>query len=323
MDIKLEALAVIEGLKKRDRRALAQAITLIESTAEIDKKTATAILQTLKKPAVQSLRLAISGPPGVGKSTFINALGRTLLSHSLKIAILPIDPASPKTSGSILADKTRMHELLSEPNIFIRPSSSRGLLGGVTLAMRDVIALVESFGFDIVIIETVGVGQSETSAYSLADFFLMLMQPGSGDALSAIKKGIMERADYLVVNKADGELKDLALQTFNMLKSTFKKRDPELFLVSSLTGMGIDELALKLLSSFEHRKKAGNLENERIKRFEGYFDLVFAEVIRAKISRIPWIKSECQRIIKEVGNDEGSLLEKLDHLGEEISMRLF
>ncbi|HXW60129.1 MAG TPA: GTP-binding protein, partial [Myxococcota bacterium] len=320
---KLEALTVIEGLKNKDRRALARAITIIESTAEIDKKTASAILQTLKKPEVQSLRLAISGPPGVGKSTFINALGRKLLSHSLKIAILPIDPASPKTSGSILADKTRMHGLLSLPNIFIRPSSSRGILGGVTLAMRDVIALVESFGFDMVIIETVGVGQSETSAYSLADYFLMLMQPGSGDALSAIKKGIMEHADYLVVNKADGELKDLALQTFNMLKSTFKQRDPELFLVSSLSGMGIDELVLKLFSSFEQRKEAGTLEKERIKRFQGFFDLAFAEVMRAKISNVGWIKSECERIIKEIGNDEGSLLAKLDHLGEEISLRLF
>lgn len=322
MDPKLEALPLIEALRKKDRRALARAITILESDAPSDRHIAAQILKTLKKPERVSLRLAISGPPGVGKSTFINALGQKLLEQALKVAILPIDPSSPESFGSILADKTRMHGIINAPGSFIRPSASRGVLGGVTIAMRDVIALVESFDFDVVIIETVGVGQSESSAYALADYFLMLMQPGSGDALSAMKKGIMERADFLLVNKADGELKDIAEETFNMLKSTFKHHNPQVFLVSSLSCSGIEAFLQALLASFKERQKSANLEQERLKRVSGFFAMAFAEVMRSKLDAVPWIKARSEEIMAELSKGDGSLLVKLDDLGENIVRRL-
>lgn len=311
---------IILGLKNQDRRALAQAITIFESMNAQDKDKASKILQAIKKPQKPSLRLSISGPPGVGKSTFINALGQSLLKDSLKIAIVPIDPASPETKGSILADKTRMRELINEPDVYIRPSSSRGVLGGVSLALSDVLNLVEGFGFDVVIIETVGVGQSEMSAYALADFFLVLMQPGSGDALSAMKKGIMERADFLVVNKADGELSHAAKTCFNMLKAQVKNAD--IFLVSSLSSQGINDFKRALFNQFEKRCHEGTLISERLKRFDEFYVIALKEILINKIKTKGSIKEQINRIKIDVTTNNGVLLSLLDRLGEEVLKKL-
>lgn len=311
--------AILEGIKRRDRRALAKAITLVESDAAADRPLASAILQTLPKPGCTTLRLAISGPPGVGKSTFINILGQKLREKCMRVAILPIDPASLETGGSILADKTRMKELVNVPEVFIRPSSSRGVLGGISPALRDTIAIVESAGFDVIIIETVGVGQSETSAYSLADFFVMLMQPGAGDGLSAMKKGILERADFLLINKADGELRASAEQSFNLLTHMFGESSPGVFLISSLNGFGIDDFLQAILQAYEQRKAQGTLAVERLRRFGGYFSQVFSEVMARKLAEVPWIKDQCHTIMAHVNRDEGSLLIMLEKLGDEVS----
>ncbi|MFY7958676.1 MAG: methylmalonyl Co-A mutase-associated GTPase MeaB, partial [Elsteraceae bacterium] len=185
-----------------DRRALAQAITLVESTRADHRRRAEDLLARLAPPG-RSLRLGVSGVPGVGKSTFIERFGLLLIERGHKVAVLAVDPSSRRTGGSILGDKTRMHTLARHPDAFIRPSAAGSTLGGVARRTADAILLVEAAGYDVVIIETVGVGQSETAVADLTDLFLLLLPPAGGDELQGIKKGIVELADILVINKAD------------------------------------------------------------------------------------------------------------------------
>jgi len=184
---------------------LSRAITIIESTRQQDREIAKAILNGCLPHAGNSIRLGITGVPGVGKSTFIEAFGSYLTETHHKIAVLAIDPSSERSGGSILGDKTRMESLASNPNAFIRPSPSSGSLGGVARNTRETMLLCEAAGFDTIVVETVGVGQSETAVHSMVDFFLLLMLAGAGDELQGIKRGIMEMADALVINKADGD----------------------------------------------------------------------------------------------------------------------
>jgi LAO/AO transport system kinase len=316
-----EISEILAAFKQRDRRALAKAITLVESDNEHDLLKAKELLGSIAKPKKPTLRLAISGPPGVGKSTFINVLGQEFLRRKLRMAILPIDPASIRSRGSILGDKTRMHQLVDHPDVIIRPSSSRGILGGVSIAMSDVIKVVESFGFDVVIIETVGVGQSEGHAYSLADFFLLLMQPGAGDMLSAMKRGIVEQVDYLVVNKADGQQKELAENSFATLKAAFGSSIPQIFLVSSLENKNIAMLTDNLIDAFKKRDAAGDVASEREKRFDDYFRFAFGHMVASKMLALPWIADECASIKKKVNEDQQSLLVMLNALGDKIAER--
>ena len=195
----------VNDILSGDRIILAKAITLIESQLNEDQLKGEELIEKLLPKTGNSVRLGITGVPGVGKSTFIEALGRHLTSLGKKIAVLTVDPSSPKTKGSILGDKTRMDELSKNPLAFIRPSATRGALGGVTSSTREAILLCEAAGFEIIIIETVGVGQSEVSVREMTDFFLLLMLPGAGDELQGIKKGIMEMADGIAITKADGE----------------------------------------------------------------------------------------------------------------------
>mgnify|MGYP001241905592 CR=1 FL=1 len=194
-----------EEIPRGNRVVLAQAITLAESTRAEDITLANQLIEQLLPLTGNSIRIGITGVPGVGKSTFIEAFGKYLTSLNHKIAVLAVDPTSIKTKGSILGDKTRMEELARDENAFIRPTATSNALGGVTDRTREAILLCEAAGFDIIIIETVGVGQSETSVRNLVDFFLLLMLAGAGDELQGIKKGIMEMADAVVITKADGE----------------------------------------------------------------------------------------------------------------------
>lgn len=200
----------LDGLKEGNNVILAQSITLVESQRESDRKLANSLLDQLTKMPKKALRIGISGTPGVGKSSFIESFGSFLISLGKKIAVLAIDPSSQKTGGSILGDKTRMELLSRNSQAFIRPSASGKKLGGVNNKTREAILLCEAAAFDIIIIETVGVGQSETLVNNMVDFFLLMLQPGAGDDLQGIKKGIMEMADGIVINKADGEQKKLA-----------------------------------------------------------------------------------------------------------------
>ena len=202
-----------EALLSGNRRALAKAITLIESTNSDDRGAADQLVQSILPDTGRSLRLGISGTPGVGKSTFIEALGLYITGLGKKLAVLAVDPSSPVNGGSILGDKTRMERLSRHENAFIRPSPSSGQLGGVAQKTREAILLCEAAGFDVIFVETVGVGQSEIEVSSMVDFFLLLMQPNSGDELQGIKRGILELAQALVINKADGDGLAFANQT--------------------------------------------------------------------------------------------------------------
>ncbi len=200
----LSTEAIFEGIREGNRVVLSKAITLVESALPAHQQQAQDIISLCLPWSGNSIRIGITGVPGVGKSTFIEAFGKYLTSGGHKLAVLAIDPSSERSRGSILGDKTRMGELSSDPNAFIRPSPSGGSLGGVARKTREIIILCEAAGFDTVIIETVGVGQSETLVHSMVDFFLLLMLAGAGDELQGIKRGIMEMADGIAINKADG-----------------------------------------------------------------------------------------------------------------------
>jgi len=202
--------ALAAALRKGERRALARAITLIESARADHQHQAEDLLARILPQTGGAVRLGITGAPGVGKSTFIEAFGLHLADLGKRVAVLAVDPSSARSGGSILGDKTRMEELSKHPSAFIRPSPSGGTLGGVARRTREAMLVCEAAGFDVVIIETVGVGQSETKVAAMVDMFLLLLAPGGGDELQGIKRGIMELADLLVVNKADGDLKKIA-----------------------------------------------------------------------------------------------------------------
>lgn len=203
------APAVVAG----DRRALARAITLVESGRADHREQALALIAALARTGRQALRIGLSGTPGVGKSTFIESFGLMLTGQGLRVAVLAVDPSSARSGGSILGDKTRMERLSRDPRAFIRPSPSQAQMGGVARRTREAVALCEAAGFDVVLIETVGVGQSETVVAELCDLFILLMAPAGGDELQGVKRGIMEMADIILVNKADGDLKHAAIRT--------------------------------------------------------------------------------------------------------------
>ncbi len=206
----MDAATYVKGILDGNRTLLSKAITLVESSLAKHRALAQEIITACLPHAGNSIRVGITGVPGVGKSTFIEALGKQLTSKKNRVAVLAIDPSSTRSKGSILGDKTRMEDLANDPNAFIRPSASAGSLGGVARKTRETIILCEAAGFDCIFVETVGVGQSETAVHSMVDFFLLLMLAGAGDELQGIKRGIMEMADAILINKADGSNKEKA-----------------------------------------------------------------------------------------------------------------
>jgi GTPase len=241
----VEALAA--GVRNGDRRALAKAITLIESTRSDHQALAQRLLESLLPQTGQAGRVGISGVPGVGKSTFIEAFGLYLIQQGKRVAVLAVDPSSARTGGSILGDKTRMPRLSAAPEAFIRPSPSSGSLGGVARRTREALLLCEAAGYDVVLVETVGVGQSEFAVASMVDFFLVLMLAGAGDELQGIKKGIIELADALAINKADGDNVRRAEQAkaeyhsaLRLFRHASPSWEPPVVTVSALEGRGMD-----------------------------------------------------------------------------------
>jgi LAO/AO transport system kinase len=263
-------MSMQEDILAGDRTTLARAITLVESTRPDHRQEAQALVQDLLPHSGKAIRVGISGVPGAGKSTFLDALGIQLTAAGHRVAVLAVDPSSQRTGGSILGDKTRMARLAVDPAAYIRPSPSAGTLGGVTRATRETMVLVEAAGFDVVLVETVGVGQSEAVVAEMVDTFLVLMLARTGDSLQGIKKGILEVADVLAVNKADDDgalparraARELA-DALRMMEPASKHWQPTVLTCSGLTGLGLPEVWQSVEDHQRALGDAGELASKR------------------------------------------------------------
>src|SRR5712691_5360159 len=258
------------GIRAGERAVLARAITLIESKRADHQRAARRLVQELLPRTGQAIRVGITGLPGVGKSTTIDALGVFLTNQGHRVAVLTVDPSSSRSGGSILGDKTRMARLANDPQAFIRPSPASGTLGGVAAKTRETMLLAEAAGFDVVLVETVGIGQSETAVADMTDFFLVLMLPGAGDELQGLKKGVVELADMIAVNKADGDnikrAKAAAAEyhaALHILTPRSSSWTPPVVTYSALTGEGIDRLWSTILDHRERLTNAGEIAARR------------------------------------------------------------
>ena len=271
----LEIAELVNGIIACDRKAVARAITLVESKKASDVSLSEKLLEGIQSTDESSLRIGISGSPGVGKSTFIESIGQLMLEDGNKLAVLAIDPSSSISGGSILGDKTRMESLSRNEKVFIRPSPSGESLGGVNRSTRESIAIIEAAGFNITIVETVGVGQSQTEVFDMIDIFIVLLSPGAGDQLQGIKRGIIEVADILVVNKSDGDLKSSSRNTVLDYKNALKLLKPRtkdwsvpVIACSSLEKIGLDECWESIQSFQKFISASGLLQHNRNKQQE-------------------------------------------------------
>ena len=310
-----------------DRRALARAITLVESGREDHRAEARALVAEVAQAGRQALRIGLSGTPGVGKSTFIEAFGCHLTAQGLRVAVLAVDPSSARSGGSILGDKTRMERLSREPLAYIRPSPSQTHLGGVARRTREAVALCEAAGFDVVLIETVGVGQSETMVAEMCDLFLLLLAPAGGDELQGVKRGIMEMADLILVNKADGDLKPAALRTqadyagaLRLLRK--RAQDPEGFpkamAVSALEESGLAAAWAEMQALADWRRAEGHWARARADQARHWFEEEVRHSLLARLTREP-LKGLMEALGREVGQGartpDAAAAELLAHLG--------
>ncbi|EPX80885.1 methylmalonyl Co-A mutase-associated GTPase MeaB [Litoreibacter arenae] len=298
-------------IRAGDRRALARAITLVESAREDHRTQALALIDTLRVSAPQALRIGLSGTPGVGKSTFIEGFGLHLTGQGLRVAVLAVDPSSTRSGGSILGDKTRMDLLSRDPNAFIRPSPSQSHLGGVARRTREAVTLCEAAGFDVVLIETVGVGQSETMVAEMSDIFVLLLAPAGGDELQGVKRGIMEIADLILVNKADGDLKPAAIRTqadYTGALRLLRKRaqDPKGFpkarIVSALTGLGLEEAWQDMQTLSDWRKEHGHWDARRKAQSVHWFEQAVRTGLLARISADKQASAAMQALAQDVAD---------------------
>ncbi|MGR8950644.1 MAG: methylmalonyl Co-A mutase-associated GTPase MeaB [Gammaproteobacteria bacterium] len=296
-----------------DRRALARGITLIESSKSSDRQAANELLDILMPRSGDSIRIGLSGVPGVGKSTFIESFGNLVIDQGHKIAVLAVDPSSSISGGSILGDKTRMETLSRRLEAFIRPSPAGDTLGGVTRHTRETICLVEAAGFDVVLVETVGVGQSETAVAEMTDMFLLLLLPGGGDELQGIKRGIVELADLIVVNKADGALKGTAMSSAADYRSALgflpARRDDwqaRVATCSALTGEGVDEVWQTIQEFRDTLQQSGALQKHREQQARGWLWGEAIAMLKTKMMEDLALKSSVQVIETAVLNGEMS-----------------
>jgi len=282
--------ALADALRAGDRRSLARAITLVESTRPDHREEAATLLDELMPATGGATRVGISGAPGAGKSTFIESLGLHLVEAGHQVAVLAVDPSSARGGGSILGDKTRMEQLSRSPHAFIRPSPSKGTLGGVARRTREALLVCEAAGFDVVLVETVGVGQSEVAVAGMVDAFLLLLAPGAGDELQGVKRGIVELADLVVVNKADGALTDLARHTaadYGHALHLFRPRTdgwvPRVVTCSALEGSGIGDVWGALDEFMAAARASGALPRRRSEQAR---DWMWSEVSETLLDRL-------------------------------------
>ncbi len=300
----------LDQLQQGNRRALAKAITLVESKLDNHRAEAQQILEQVLPKTGNSIRIGITGIPGVGKSTFIETFGLYLIEQGKKVAVLAVDPSSPLAGGSILGDKTRMEELSRRTEAYIRPSPSEGALGGVAQKTRETMLLCEAAGYDVIIVETVGVGQSEYEVAGMVDFFMVLMLPNAGDELQGIKKGIMELADALVVNKADGESLNLAAQTkrhyenaLHLLRqSSFWS--PQVLTCSAQERNNIDTI-WGMISNYHIDAINNNAFYEkRSRQNQEWMDKLLFEMLELKLKQNPDVKQQLPDLHRKVVNGE-------------------
>lgn len=300
-----------DGILSGNRTLLSQAITLVESTKPAHRELASVIIENCLPHGEKSLRIGITGVPGVGKSTFIEAAGHVVLESGRTLAVLAVDPSSSRSKGSILGDKTRMHTLAGHENVFIRPSPSTGSLGGVARRTRETMLLCEAAGFNTIFIETVGVGQSETAVHSMVDFFLLLMLAGAGDELQGIKRGIMEMADLIAINKAEADnLKAAnrakleyqnALSLFPPSKSGW---NPKVVTCSAIEKTGISEIWESIEAYVDFTKSNGWFENRRMEQSIHWMHETIRLGLQENFYSNPDIKSRLPELEKKVKSGE-------------------
>jgi LAO/AO transport system kinase len=296
-----------EGILKGDRITLARAITLVESALISDQEIASNLIDSILGHTGNSIRIGITGVPGVGKSTFIETFGKHITGQNKKLAILTVDPTSQLTKGSILGDKTRMEELSKNPLAFIRPSASGEALGGVGTRTREAILLCEAAGFEVVIVETVGVGQSEVSVKNMVDFFLLLMLAGAGDELQGIKKGIMEMADAVVITKADGDNVKHATeaqaeyqQALHLQHTKSTGWNPKVLTCSAFTNTGIDTVWKTIVDYTEKTKVSGFFEHNRQQQNLSWFNEHFSQLLKMDFLNFEKLKKEKSDLEREI-----------------------
>ncbi|WP_420436562.1 methylmalonyl Co-A mutase-associated GTPase MeaB [Candidatus Poriferisocius sp.] len=290
--------ACVEGVLNADRTWLGRAVTLVESTRPEDRVAATELLNRLLPHTGGARRLGITGVPGVGKSTFIEALGTYLTSQGHRVAVLAVDPSSSVSGGSILGDKTRMPNLAIDDAAYIRPSPSSGSLGGVTRTTRETMTVVEAAGFDVVLVETVGVGQSETAVADMVDFFLVMMLPGAGDELQGIKKGVLELADALVVNKADGG-NEIAAQravrdyraALSLTAPASPRWVPPVLAVSAIEGTGLDQVWEQIHAYYRALTDSGEMADRRADQQVRWMWAMVEDRLRDRLQASPEVSS--------------------------------
>ncbi|MEO0625145.1 MAG: methylmalonyl Co-A mutase-associated GTPase MeaB [Pseudomonadota bacterium] len=298
------------GIQAGERRALARAITLVESARADHRAAARALTESLARGgAPDALRIGLTGTPGVGKSSFIERFGMELAEAGRRVAVLAVDPSSSRSGGSILGDKTRMEQLARHPNAYIRPSPSGQSLGGVARRTRETVLLVEAAGFDTVLVETVGVGQSETLVSEMTDIFLLLLAPGGGDELQGVKRGIMEIADFVVINKADGALEPLAKATradyqgaLGLLRRRAGDPDdvPAALTASAVTGAGLETIWGRIAALDAHRRASGSHTTRRAEQAVSAFERALSVGALARLSDHPSLSARLPAMRAEV-----------------------
>ena len=305
--MKVDLDLLVQGVLESDRTSLGRALTLVESNRTEDRKVVEDLLAQISPKTGEAHRIGITGVPGVGKSTFIEAMGSKLIEDGHKVAVLAVDPTSTVSGGSILGDKTRMTRLANDPNAFVRPSPSSGTLGGVTRTTRESMALLESAGYDIVMVETVGIGQSETVVAEMVDIFLVLMLPGAGDELQGIKKGVLELADMIAVNKTDGENESKALEAARDYISALRLTQPAtsnwrppVVNFSSLTGKGLNEVWEKIQEHKTILENSGEWEQRR------------------KVQKMKWMWSIVQDRLSSDLHDHPSITEQVPEVEKAV-----
>ncbi len=307
----MENQEYIDGVLSQNRRIVAKTITLIESSLPSHHEKAKAVVDALLPYAGKAVRIGITGVPGVGKSTYIESFGLQLVKQGHRVAVLAVDPSSSKSGGSIMGDKTRMERLSLEQQAFIRPSPSGGTLGGVARRTRETIVVCEAAGFDVIIVETVGVGQSETTVASMVDFFLVLMLAGAGDELQGIKKGVLELADAIAINKADGNnianaenAKIEYEKALNLLTPSSKIWSPPVLTCSAVTMDGIEDIWQTIL---DHKKKleaSGELGEKRKRQALDWLWALVEEGLRERFYSNPDVEQSLSEIVKAVEKGE-------------------